>query len=125
MEARKLLRAKQRKPDTTNGAEKSSQQLPAAPKGIDVRIRGQRFGHLVAEYSDHTGRRVALRCVCQRLTFVAAAELASGAITSCGCKPRPATFHEQQVGLWQQVAREIDFNSEKASPRLVQRRRES
>jgi len=45
---------------------------------IDPTIAGKRFGHLTTAYADHTGHRIACRCICSRLTFVAAADLVSG-----------------------------------------------
>src|SRR5260370_6609947 len=62
---------------------------------IDPRIEGRRFASLTTAYADFTGRRIACRCVCSRLVFVAAADLVSGTVTSCGCQPAPTAYHEQ------------------------------
>jgi hypothetical protein len=83
--------------------------MTTIPKGIDISIRGQRFGHLVAEYATDTGRKVVLRCVCERLICAAAEALASGTVTSCGCQPASEAFHQQQSSLSQQLTREVTF----------------
>jgi hypothetical protein len=50
---------------------------------VDTTMRGKRYGDLTVEY--RVDRRVAVRCRCTRLIFVAEEELANGVTTSCGC----------------------------------------
>lgn len=51
----------------------------------DITI-GARYGHLEVVAVDPTGRRIACRCICERLIGVAADALRDGR-TSCGCRP--------------------------------------
>jgi hypothetical protein len=82
---------------------------------VELDIRGQRFGDLVAEY--HVGRRVACRCRCGRLVFIAAEELASGAVTSCGCAAPSLLQTIQQKKLAVELRRIINFSSHAGSRR--------
>jgi hypothetical protein len=66
---------------------------------VDPTIRGKRFGHLVTAYADFTGHRIACRCACSRLVFVAASDLVDGVVTSCGCQPTPVAYYEQAAKL--------------------------
>jgi hypothetical protein len=75
---------------------------------IDTTIRGKRWGDLVAQY--RVGRRVAVRCRCTRLVFFAAEELASGAITSCGCSPPSLLRRIQQHELGAEMRRVVNFS---------------
>jgi hypothetical protein len=81
---------------------------------VDVSIKGRRFGYLTIEYAEFSGHRIACRCICSRLTFVAAADLVAGRITSCGCQPAPAEYHQQLAELSAQLAREVLFTVGKA-----------
>jgi len=76
---------------------------------INVAIAGREYGYLTTVYAAHEGHRIALRCICQRLIFVAAADLAAGWVTSCGCQPSPRAFRYQLQHLRAQLRREIQF----------------
>jgi hypothetical protein len=77
---------------------------------INTAIAGRRYGHLVTSYAVHEGRRIALRCICGRFVFAAAADLNSGLLTSCGCQPMPRAFRYQLHNLRAQLKREIQFD---------------
>jgi hypothetical protein len=77
---------------------------------VDTRGAGRRYGHLTVAWADARGRRVACRCICARLVFVARKDLQNGAIDSCGCQPAPREFWLQQAKLRAQQKREINFN---------------
>jgi len=81
---------------------------------VDPTIKGRRFGNLTTAYAVFTGHRIACRCICSRLTFVAAADLVSGTVTSCGCQPAPNIHHQQLADLSAQLTREILFNIARA-----------
>jgi hypothetical protein len=75
---------------------------------VDIAIRGERFGDLEAQY--RVGRRVACRCRCTRLIFVAGDELATGAVTSCGCGAPSLLQIIRQRDLAVELRRVINFN---------------
>jgi len=77
---------------------------------IDTSAAGQKFGFLTVAYSKGS-HDIACRCVCTKLVHVAAADLISGVVTSCGCQPASPQYHEQQAGLRAQLRREITFAS--------------
>jgi hypothetical protein len=77
-------------------------------------IAGKKFGYLTTAYADFTGHRIACRCICSRLTFVAAADLMNGTIDSCGCQPASPAHHRQLADLSAQLNREMLFGIAKA-----------
>ena len=81
---------------------------------VDSSVAGKCYGHLVTEYADYTGHRIACRCRCRRLVFIAAADLTAGVITSCGCQPASAAHHNQLIELLRQQRREITFSIARA-----------
>ena len=82
--------------------------------GIDTTIAGTRYGDLTATYTKDRGRDVACRCLCGRLVHVAAAALADGTITSCGCRSPSPAFWKTQKAMRAQLVREINFAIAKA-----------
>ena len=66
-------------------------RIPTATSPVEVDVAGRRFGFLTAEY--RRDRDIACRCCCDRLVHVAAAALADGTVTSCGCQPASPAFH--------------------------------
>jgi hypothetical protein len=77
---------------------------------VDTRSAGRRYGHLTVAWTIDRGRGAACRCICTKLIHVAAADLVSGAIDSCGCQPASAEFWRQQAERQALQRREIDFN---------------
>lgn len=78
---------------------------------IDMILAGRKFGDLVAAYSIRDRNAVACRCCCGKLIHVAAADLAAGAVTSCGCRPASRQFHERRTELHTQQHRESVFHT--------------
>ncbi len=74
---------------------------------VDISIQGKRYGDLITCY--RVGRRIACRCKCKRLVFIAIEELAGGTVTSCGCS-RPSHLRITQLKkLTADLRRVINF----------------
>jgi hypothetical protein len=81
---------------------------------VDTSIAGRRFGNLLTEYGDLTGRRIGCRCCCERLIFVAVEDLVAGTVTSCGCRPPSNAYHRHYSEIRAQRLREFNFNVARA-----------
>ena len=79
---------------------------------ISTITKGRRYGDLVEQY--RVGRRVAVRCRCARLVFFSDEELATGAVTSCGCSAPSLARVTQLKRLDTELRRAITFNIAKA-----------
>ena len=82
---------------------------------VNISKAGRRHGYLKVAYStDDCGRHVVCYCVCSRQVHVAAADLISGLVNSCGCQPPTSRYWDQYAQLRNQLKREINFGIAKA-----------
>jgi hypothetical protein len=74
---------------------------------IDVTVKGEKFGDLVAQY--RVGHRVVCRCRCTRLVHVADDDLFTGIVENCGCGPPTLLQRIQLRNLKRDLQRTINF----------------